>query len=401
MAPTISEAGRRKGRLRRGVPVAAGTLLLLLAGPVHAQHDLRGTIVGPEVEPVAGALVRLLEAGADEPRASALTDTAGHFVFRGLPAGEYRLLIERLGYATWTSEPTVVPAAGALRLVLPTAPVELDGVGVEASKRCTVPPDEAARAMALLPIVRAALAKVHAGDVEAGYGFVARILQERYDTHRFDDRPRYKGVGHWTDTTMVRVPRPLASRTPEELARAGFARGSSAEDSFPRYYAPDPEALMSDAFALTHCFGYAEHDTEPWVGLTFAPTPGRDVPDVEGVVWIDLATGDPRRVEFRYVGLESFIRHEDAARLSAFKTAQHGIPIRVGSITFPEEPGGEIEFAELPTGDWFTRRWVLRAAHIPRHSATGQIPRQGGFLTLHVRTIATELEVVAVLPPNR
>jgi hypothetical protein len=70
------------------------------------------------------------------------------------------------------------------------------------------------------------------------------------------------------------------------------------------------------------------------VGLEFEPTAGRRLPEVHGVLWLDRASAELRRVEYRYV---------------------NGPP---GSES--PEVGGSVEFERLGGGPWIVRRWSIR-----------------------------------------
>jgi len=70
------------------------------------------------------------------------------------------------------------------------------------------------------------------------------------------------------------------------------------------------------------------------VGLAFEPVRGRNVPEVTGVLWMDRATAELRRVEYRYV---------------------NGPP-----ESNEPEVGGTVEFERLQDGPWIVRRWVIR-----------------------------------------
>lgn len=134
-------------------PAVASTLLLLalLAGArgVSAQtvQTLRGRVVDAATnEPIASASVRALEESG-EASVGGRTDALGVFSIRAPVAGTYRLTAERIGFATFTSDPVVVTAGASVEVVLRmrSTALTLDSVGVRVRQ---VPPfrDQRARA---------------------------------------------------------------------------------------------------------------------------------------------------------------------------------------------------------------------------------------------------------------
>jgi hypothetical protein len=103
------------------------------------------------------------------------------------------------------------------------------------------------------------------------------------------------------------------------------------------YWAPDPQVLLSESFRETHCYSVRSGqgpEGEVWVGLAVEPIAERTQPDLRGVLWVDRATAELRRLEFGYSSLSS-----------AVAAAQ---------------PGGWIDFWRLSTGEWIIGRWQIR-----------------------------------------
>jgi hypothetical protein len=71
-----------------------------------------------------------------------------------------------------------------------------------------------------------------------------------------------------------------------------------------------------------------------WIGIGFAPSRGRRVPDITGALWLDRETAELRRLEFKYVNLPQSAGHATA--------------------------GGYVRFKRLGTGDWIITHWVIR-----------------------------------------
>jgi hypothetical protein len=110
------------------------------------------------------------------------------------------------------------------------------------------------------------------------------------------------------------------------------------------------------------------------VGLAFEPVGGGDVPDVEGVLWMDAATAELRTLEYKYV------RYAPAEGAGV---------------------GGKLEFRRLPNGGWIIPRWrilmpVVGQAPVAAVPATG-IPSVQSQRTAQRQSLAEEVgEVVEV-----
>jgi TonB-dependent receptor len=119
---------RSAGRAIAGrVAIAAG-VLMTLAGSVGAQSggELAGRVTGPGGNPVANASVYTLEG-----QFHAITDRAGEYRMRGVPAGPRRVVVRYVGYRSDTLTVTVQPGrATRLDFALAAAPVALSGITI-------------------------------------------------------------------------------------------------------------------------------------------------------------------------------------------------------------------------------------------------------------------------------
>jgi hypothetical protein len=75
-------------------------------------------------------------------------------------------------------------------------------------------------------------------------------------------------------------------------------------------------------------------------GLRFEPVPGRTLPDVKGVFWLDAVSAALERLEIEYVNVGVWQRERGAA--------------------------GELQFERLPDGRWFVSRWWVRMPLVRR-----------------------------------
>jgi hypothetical protein len=152
-------AMRRTGssRGRRAVGALCGAILVAahaVAGPsplaaqtVPSTGAIRGTVIDAQTQaPLDGATVTLEARGGGlfpQPRGGGVlsstltttTDAAGEYLFAGLTPGEYRLHVQRLGYASASADVTFRGSADArvslgLRIqAVALEPVSVDGVG--------------------------------------------------------------------------------------------------------------------------------------------------------------------------------------------------------------------------------------------------------------------------------
>lgn len=101
---------------------------------------IEGRVLGPDEQPVRGAAVRML-GPAGTVLGAAVSDSAGRFTLRGVPAGVLRLEVRRLGYAPRVVRDIVARAAkpAEMRVVLTPTPAVLAGVTARPSYFPVVP----------------------------------------------------------------------------------------------------------------------------------------------------------------------------------------------------------------------------------------------------------------------
>lgn len=318
--------------------VALVVSLLLALGPsvlpgvdAVAAQDVSGEVVGTDpATPVAGALVLLL--GSEEEQVGGvLTDDAGRFRIRSVPPGRYRLVVRRIGFADggtdWFELADDAPVD--VRIELQVAAIALEGITAEPDRRCrTIEEDDASTLGRLWEEARKALELTRFTESSGEILFLARTY-ERDLAPNLDIRS--ESVRHQRGIGVL----PFTSAPPESLAQSGYVQ--NAGDGGWHYFGPDAAALMSSPFLNTHCLRFHEdHPTGDSIGIRIEPIPGRQIPDIRGVLWIDRRNLELRRLDFRYV-------HTD---LPAADRAEH--------------MGGSVEFESLSTGAWIVRRWAIR-----------------------------------------
>ena len=93
------------------------------------------------------------------------------------------------------------------------------------------------------------------------------------------------------------------------------------------------------------------------VGLGFEPNADRQLPDVEGTLWIDTASAALRYMQFSYTGVDYGPRTRDL--------------------------GGRLDFTRLSTGAWIVEKWWIRGPVLfANQASSGLVERRriAGFM---------------------
>lgn len=291
---------------------------------------------------MAGAFVVLLgsslpsrylkaRATASTDAAATLTDSAGRFLLTAPGAGAYRLRIQRIGYRTITTQPFNLTAGqtSSHTVAVGDEPIRLAGIEVKSERgaHCALGPDSANMTQRLWDQVQTALSVAR---------WTARHRSYRFDGSVFDRHLDPSGrlvQTHQIQRLQVYADRPFRSARVEQLVDSGYVQE---RDSTVSYYGPDPETLLAPSFRATHCFRVEppREGTHDLIGLSFAPVPGRKVPDIRGTFWIRESTAVLREIDFGYTFLE--------------------LPKSVR-----DRVGGQIQLQRLPGGEWIISRWKL------------------------------------------
>jgi hypothetical protein len=315
--------------------VAAG--LGLSVSPVQAQ-TVHGRVVEiPADEPIAGALLALVDTGGTEVARSASSPSGG-FTLRAPAGGRYHVLIRQIGQYPWRS-PAFSLAAGATYPVtfrVDTRPYELPTLTVEARRsRCGARPGESGFLGTLLESAETALELARTTADQGALAFsTATYLKELAPDLRIVDSAS-AGV-----TRLARWP--IESAPPESLRVWGFVRQppeergatTARQESGPIYYGPDVRVLFSEWFLGTHCFR-VEEEKAGHLEVRFTPERRGDRAEIEGRLLLDRGSMELRSLEFEYVGLPEWVPKGKA--------------------------GGAVELRRLREGAWVPRAWRLRA----------------------------------------
>lgn len=309
--------------------LVAAMLLLHFAASSASAQVVSGTLVDSDGQALEGAMVSLLDTDGVEV-ANVLSGPAGTFELTG-PAGEYRVRADRIGHASTFAGPFSVEVGQTheIHLVATVEAIRLDGLDIEGDRRCRVRPEEGLAVAQAWEEARKALAAAAWTQDRGVYRFEMTRFQRSLDVdaRRVLDESRTVSGGY--------VRSPYEARPAEQLRREGYA---AYVDGGMSYYAPDASVLLSDDFLDTHCFRLeeGENETRGLIGLAFEPTPGRDVADIEGTLWIDPETTMLRWLEYGY----------------------RNLPLPPEVVT--GFVGGRVDFSALPNGTWIVSSWEIR-----------------------------------------
>ena len=340
-------------------------VLGLTAPPRAEAQTVQGRVVElPGGEPIAGALVSLVDTAGREAARGA-TSASGGFNLTGRSSGRYHVLIRQIGQQPWRS-PVFALASGATYPVtfqVDAQPYERPTLTVEATRsRCGVRPGDQGVVGGLLEAADIALQLARATADEGRLTFSTASYLKRYarDLQLVDS----------VDAGVARLASwPIESAPPESLEVWGFVRqpppqegaSTARTNAGPIYYGPDARVLFSDWFLGSHCFRIHEAQKGDVLEVRFAPERRGDRAEIDGRLVLDRRTMELRRLEFEYVGLPGWVPKGKA--------------------------GGFVELRRLEGGAWVPRAWALRAPSALRTRGSPWL-RLGGWLEAGGRVIA-------------
>lgn len=301
-------------------------LLALGAQGVNAQ-TVRGVVVTPDSTRVPGVILTLVDAGG-APVARALANDSGAYSMRAPSPGTYRIEARRIAFhPTLDAEIALAEGRTLLHTVtLVGAPVRIGALHVSASARCERGSDPASSALDVWEEARKALQASQLTRLTRAY--TADITT--FVVFQENGAPSTKTGDSSTHSGMPL--RPFVSRPAEELAERGYAVRTGQREI---YRAPDEDVLLSETFAETHCLRVLpDSNGSDLVRLGFSPLPGRTQSDISGILTVDRASSELRRLDFTFVNIPN--------------------------VAGGGQPGGEIAFRHLSEGSWIMEKWAIR-----------------------------------------
>ena len=332
-----SQQHKSSWRMKRSRTRCAVRCLTLLLAAIGAGRQARAQAIRVELrDSVSGAVISgaLVTARSIAHTAvDGLTNAAGVSVLR-LPAdGSWSLSIRRIGLQPRSVSDVRVTGTQTVLLALSVAGIrhQLQRVRVVATARtCGRAPSGEDRTAALWEQIslalRAATLTRRDSDGLPPLRVIERSRELNASLKELSSEITRDGRG---------VGRMVEAAHPDSLATSGYVRADA--DGSMMYFAPDERTLLSDAFVATHCFGVPKADRDAALAeLEFSPVRGRTLGDVKGTAFVDTASGELRRIAFRFDAPESLIPGD----------APHA--------------GGEVDFRRLANGQWIVRNWAIR-----------------------------------------
>ena len=308
-----------------GAWIALG--LLLGARPAGAQI-VRGWVEQADGVPIFGAFI-MLEDSSGVVSSRVLSTESGSYRITAPAPGAYRLRADRIGYSAAVSPWLRLDEGEDLsyRFVIEPSPVRLREIRVEERARCMILPDEGIELQRVWDEALKAITATAWTGQQPYFRFDAVMHTQTLDNR---GRPTAEAV---LEEVRFYGRHPFRAIPAQDLVLGGFVQHPG---GLVAYYAPDADVLLSDSFVRRHCFRLVRGQAESagLLGLEFEALPQSRLPDIEGVMWLDPASSELRRLEFTYVNLEASIE-------------QQGL-------------GGMVEFARLPSGAWIIRSWWIR-----------------------------------------
>ncbi len=308
--------------------LALATTLALVAGaPTSlAAQDSPVTVTVIDAgsgAPIAGATVEFLDPEGRRIRGG-FTGANGRISVSIEPQPGIEIRSERIGYARSTTGTIAWERAlQGVELALSVLPIALPGIAATGERRCEGEATDGGLIWRVWTDARTALRAALLTEEEELVRFRAESwvqdLTAAGEVHEVRER-----------SSFVTTRQPFHTLDPELLARDGYIQVEG--DTVTHFYGPDARALLSDAFIDTHCFTLGE-GTPGMLNLRFTPVPGRDVPDIRGVLHIAEGSHELREVVYEYVA-------QRAAR--------------------DDLGGGHIRFRALAEGPWIVEQWSIR-----------------------------------------
>ena len=285
-----------------------------------------GIVVDSAGARVPSAIVVALD-GQQQVLARTLTGRTGTFILDVVSTHRFELRALRVGFAvSMPVVPEATPSEVTLRVS--ASPTRLGGQGVKQKAVCGMPRDTTSDVTLLWEEARKAIAATRMTfGTENATSWVS-LYERRLSTNGKTI------LANESRDDYVSARAPFAGLSPDSIAQVGYVIEKDTEVS---YYAPDADVLLSAPFSNTHCFGVQSPPSgQPGlIGLSFRPKSERiGVIEIAGTFWLDRATLELRRIEYRYTNVP-------AAYL--------------GSAV-----GGEMDIARLANGMWLIRRWEVR-----------------------------------------
>jgi hypothetical protein len=299
------------------------------ATPAAAQRLFGTVVLADGRTPAVGAIVTALDARG-RLAGRELAASRGDFVIPLPAAGRYALVAERVGSLGDTTRDLDVGEASDVRarVTLARSAPRPTPVLRRSREVCDLRGDTTGLA-GLWAQFQVALTTT--AMAEESRAFVATWVQRE----RTLDANLRDTIGRSETSVTVGLDVPVFPLLPpDSSSRVGFVLES---DRGVLYHAVGTATLRAPSFLNRRCFALEPAPAEQpgWLGLHFRTTSYRiGVSEVEGTVWFDAASLEPRALTWMYGGLPPSFA--------------------------PARSGGGVRYLRLPTGHWVVDEWTLR-----------------------------------------
>ena len=319
---------------RRVAPICCASILML--APVLARgQTIRGRVVdGADRRPLSGTLVELRDSTGHSLQ-TVFTSPSGLFLVSAPGPGRYSVRFAAIGFAPPGPSSVDVGTEG---VVLPDLVLARYVVALKAIVALGAKPFCGKSGMSdetfgqLLDGARTSLQVMEATVRDQSLGFVVRTV-----SRQAIKKGRDSSVA--ADTTLAPLLSwPIKSADVDSLRITGFGRAMRPGEGTGRvYYGPDVSVLFSDWFFENHCFTLDKKDAKSdTLHLKFEPrSSSKKQVEISGELVLDRETLTLHRLTFRHQDLPAGLKDGSA--------------------------GGEIEFAQRPSGLWVPTNWAIWA----------------------------------------
>jgi hypothetical protein len=314
-------------RARTGCRAAWVALALGAATPQARAQRIFGAVIMADSSPARSAIVQAADStGAVVGRE--LTTARGDFVLPLPHPGRYTVTALRVGSVAEVVRDVAVQGDTRLRIRFTREAPRPPVTDMRSGERCEIRRDSTLVGLAWAQFQVALATAEMAADTKAFVGTWRR-------TERTLGRTLKDTVARSDTSEVYPLEIPIIpSIAPDSMREFGFVIES---EHGVTYHVPDLATLRSEAFTRARCFAFdpAPPSQPGWAGLHFRSREFRvGVAEIEGTIWLDRATLEPRGLGYRYTNLPP-----------AFD---------------PAEAGGTLRFRQLPTGHWIVEEYTLR-----------------------------------------
>ncbi len=315
-------------------PIILAVAIALIGGRAAAQDVRIEVVEASNGKPIVGANVLVVDS-TGLTIGSGFSGQGGHIDLPAPTRAPFRVRADKVSYDTWVSV-VLRPSRKVIHVRIGMTPTRLPTVVGRTETTCQQLGGAGTPAGDLWVEVRKALIATALTDAQGLVPLDVDLYERALD----------RNLGIVSERTDQRTKIPRRPATGIAWNQLDSARSSDATSS-EVYRAPDAATLLSEQFIKSHCFtairGYGPENG--LTGLEFKPARVGGLPEMTGVIWLDLKANALRYLNFDYVNLP--------------------IPLRIARTS------GRVDFQQLAGGQWIVPRWYIRMPRTARVTSTG------------------------------